>query len=406
MTAVRAGNLYNLLVTGAAAAVFCALVGQYVIQSNNVARFKAKSSSMLISAAQVKSQSAPPPANLDKVRAALAAKPLNAALVNVGIYSQALNRGAPFRLRDEDVALLKSLGWRHTPTLQNLTVAAIERQDVGNLVDISDALLRRGQLVREAMQLLNAAEVFPKGRQIILQKLALDPVWRTGYLKATEDLKEPRQADARAKLFAMIAKTPDPPTIEEIGPTLNLLVSQGKAPVAYQLWTTSQNVRPAMIQDTEFAAAYSKNGDDQTTLPFEWTFFSGSGFWAEIVQVNPKRQELMIHWDGRGVPVFASQHLWLPKGMRALVMEGRDLNEATLSRFGFSLRCPQGDVRLARSSPTQPNKVVYTLPQGITCRSPALVLNGLPQNFSQKFDRFRVSGGEDIVLTVESIKLQ
>lgn len=409
MTLSNHNTPFRVLLTISVAILFCVLAWQFLQQSNAVMAIKAKSNTMLVSAAQSGAVNAPAavaPATFDR---AIHARPLDVATVNAGVYAKAIGRPKPYQMQASDVAVLQAMGWRYTPALQNLAVAAIASQDVTQLIGISDALLRREELVREATLLINAAEIFPQGQAVIVEKLKLEPLWRTPYLKAVADLRQPQQVVARARLLEMLGATDTPATVEEIAPALKLLVDNQRVPLAYRLWSTSLRVKPAKIQDGNFAAAYSRQSaglEERETLPFEWSFPSGSGFWSELVSAGGKRQELMIHWDGRGVPVFASQQLWLQSGVRSMVIEGSDLNSATFSRLGFSLRCPQGSVRLVRQGAATAKKATFVIDQEPACDGPVFEMNGLPKDYNSGFDRFRTSGGEEIVFTIGSIRLQ
>lgn len=383
------------------------LAGAFTAWSNSRAIETAKrnSGAMLLAVAEATPREAAKPLKSAQYVAALRARPTDAMTVNAALYSRIISRGEPYRYSQSELALLSRLGWRHTPALQNRAIAAIQMRDVRAILDISDALLRRAQLVPDVTQLMNLAETDPQGRKMLAAKLALKPVWRTDYLKATAGLRSPKQIAARGELAAAMMRSKAGLTREEMLPTLKLLVAGGETDRAYEIWRVSRKVPAAPISDPDFAWAFANLRADEQDMPFEWQQASGTGYWTELTQQKPG-YEMTIRWDGEGVPEFLTQQTHGTGGLRQLEIGGANLSRATLDRFSFAFRCPKGSVAFREVVSASAKRLVLRSEQPAPCDSPVFVVEGRPRQFGSRMpEELGLADADAIELRLTSIRL-
>ena len=235
--------------------------------------------------------------------------------------------------------LLGKLGWRHTPSQQNLLLPAALTSDGEQLLDRVDSLLRRGQIVEPAFRFLDMVETLPAARRVFIERLQAKPSWRPFYMKAAGQMRDPRQQTARISTFNALLTTPSEVERAEIGPFLNQLVTSGRGEEAYRLWLRylGRSARSPLFDGT-FAHAQEVGSRPETSIPFEWQFAYGPGFSTRLAS---GRQGVAIRSDGSGVPVLMSQFVRVRPGRSYLLEVTSDTGgtDAVARRLDYALIC-------------------------------------------------------------------
>lgn len=310
-----------------------------VTASQAIAAVRAVRSSALIGAWRLDHASIAPIMMVREtvVRQAVAARPLDPVAVNVAMLRD-IGRGGEVRL-SRWIPTLSMLGWRDTPTLQNRIYAAAVDANVGSILDIGDALMRRRQVQEQVIPLLVMAEADPALRSSFVARLAGNPGWRGSYLFATGYLRDRAQFAARYDVLRALRRRGIDPGHSEMVSNINALAANGLVNLAFDLWSSSTTAtvsRP--LQDPRFSEASARFSSGNDQVPFEWEVTSGNGFNVTPYAEN-RRTALSIEWDGRGVPVFARQRTSAQPGRYQLDVDVAPEKVKDLATLAFQLIC-------------------------------------------------------------------
>ncbi len=318
------------------AAVLLAIFSYAAVAATALARVSAARSGALLATLD-----AAPAALLDRlsdatVHKAITAAPLDQRVMNVAMARDAkLHGGAR---TPAWLAVVAQLGWRDTTALQNRLYAIALRNELTGVLDISDALLRRQQLIDQVTQILPLLEIEPTLRPALVDRLAAQPGWRGVYLATSiGNLKTAQQLTGRVRVIEELARR-GPITKSEVVPSINALDRAGLQSQAYALW---QRVQPGVtrpLDDGQFARASRSYDADHDPVPFQWQMMTGEGFSVDATK-DGTRTPLMIDWNGRGVPVFAQQRTSATLGRYALELDVPASDMPDLPALSFKLIC-------------------------------------------------------------------
>ena len=265
----------------------------------------------------------------DMAQQALRAMPLDdQALLVLGIVAE--------QQRDDKRAdmLARMAGertWRNPATHLWLLERAVRRKDYGRALEHADAVLRVKILDQRYKDLIFPTLVafvgYPPSFQALEDFFAANrPTWRADFLLRLT--AAPPNLARLAQLYAMLMKSKNPPTEEELRAYLNALIRRGFYEQAYRVW------QETLPQGADRGLPY--NGDFNAAIdgaPFNWRLISQPGAQIEIVKVNETRgYALQLQFSGTRVN-FAnvSQLLLLTPG-----------------RYDFSFKAKAEDFRAAR----------------------------------------------------------
>lgn len=275
------------------------------------------------------------------------------------------------------LGVLQRLGWRHTPSLQAIMTRMVQVNDVAGTLVVLDALLRRGQLFNESSAALRMMEAIPDGRPYVLRLLQKRPPWRHDYLLMAADLKTRDGAIGRFEILRELRRRGDMLTRDEVAPLVNVLTRAEASDQAWALWQQFVGTKAATspLNDADFRMAANLAGDEEISVPFEWQIATGHGFSSEPY-LDGGKPRLGISWDGRGLPVFASQRTSARPGAYRLAVSTPD-TAATVGRLiSFRLRCDTGDVTEFRPSGTVNRALVYRVDIPAGCAFPMFEIAG------------------------------
>ena len=329
-------------------------------------------------------------AQLASAKRALSRQPLDQALLNAVFVSDVRN-GTTDLQRQAYVNALARMGWRHTPTQQNLLFEAAQRNDLQSALDHMDALLRRNQLDEQIMLLLSQLEADSVGRKLMAERLASDPGWRTRYFEFADPLANPEILEARLLLFDFMATKDMPVDPIEKRATAAALFNAGRredvANLARGLMSADRQDR--LLFDPEFDQWLGYNINRRwETMPQDWRLTNRPGVTSQIVS-EEWSSRLVLRWDGRGAPVMARTMTFLKQGekprLEVSLSAGSELRGLDSLRFslictgirevvfvrrpGWSAEHPGMDRRIS----------VYEAEDASACNYPELFIGGRPQ---------------------------
>src|SRR3546814_6086682 len=73
--------------------------------------------------------------------------------------------------RETFIDTIKALGWRDTPSQQNLIVETLRDGDPREAVMRADALLRRSKLIPAIVAVLTQIEIYPQAADLLIERL-------------------------------------------------------------------------------------------------------------------------------------------------------------------------------------------------------------------------------------------
>jgi len=302
--------------------------------------------------------------------------PLSPRMVNL-LFADAVRTEKPAEIVDRLADLLAQLSWRYTPAQQNLILRALVAGDAEDVMDRVDALLRRQRQPALAYTALAAMEAIPEVEETIVQKLAVQPAWRAGYLTVISPQSQPALLDARARTLAALLRTRGGMTREEMAPSLIALTASGRVEAAHRLWSMKNGERSGgenLVYDPDFKDAFAHAGGAELGIPFEWRLGRDLGYAAYAAADG-----VAINWDRRGVPIFLTQTLPLQSGRSyALLLQGEADSASLTQLLSPALLCGAEAVRFVPVvGEGEQNTASYrTGPLPDDCETGVLAING------------------------------
>lgn len=271
------------------------------------------------------------------------------------------------------------LGWRDTPAQLNRLYVAAAAGNIATILDVSEALLRRQQLMDRITPVLAIVETDPKIGADLVRRLQSRPAWRAAYLETTDTLLRRDQLVARYGILRELMRRGDHLSKSEL--TANVIaLDRGKLPdLGFSLWKTVHRDVGVPLNDPYFQRAAANSAEAATTVPYDWQLLTGEGFSTDAF-VDNGRSALEIKWNGRGVPVFVRQRTSAIAGRRYVLEISVDReNIPNLSAAQFRLMCDDAAI-LLRQEGGVPTRLVTVQP--LPCAYPVLEIVGDVQSSS------------------------
>lgn len=304
------------------------------------------------------------------VHEAIAAEPLDGGIVNVAMVREVRQHG---NSRTASwLAIVARLGWRDTPSLQNRLYAAANAGDMGRILDISDAFMRRQKMMDQMISVLSIVEADPTLQDALVARLAANPPWRAAYLSVVAHLKERSQLVGRFELLQQLQHRNARLGKDEVVPSILVLDRADLPQYGFALW---QRIQPGVarpLDDSGFDRAGRSDQAGHDPVPYEWQAMSGEGFSAEAVRDGAQTM-LSIDWNGRGVPVFAQQRTSATPGLYALDVEVPPEEKADLPALVFRLVCGKATIAFA---PVAGDLTHLRTIEAVPCSYPVLQIAG------------------------------
>ena len=304
------------------------------------------------------------------IRTAFAAAPLEQRTVNIAMVREARTRPPG---QDRTLAwlpVLKRLGWRDTPSLQNLLYAATLTQDLPGVLDASDALLRRQKLTDQIIPVMALVEASPRLQGAFAARLAGNPSWRHVYFISTGPIGTKKQLLARFALIRRLRRDGVRLDPGDITPSIALLDQHDLSAYGLALWHDLRPQATRPLDDVDFRLASRSYQSGFDPVPYQWQMMTGDGFTADALD-DGGHARLSIDWNGRGVPVFAQQRTSAAPGRYALAVGVSPDDVADLAAIAFRLTCGNTAVTF---EPVGPKR--YITAAAVPCAYPMLQIAG------------------------------
>lgn len=323
---------------------------------------------------------------------ALQADPLNQNIFNTAMMQ--IGRPDPRRLPAPAwFAVLARYGWRSTPALQNLIYYHATRNEIAPLLDIGDALFRRERQTAQVTAVFSLAERDPAFRGDIVRRLRQRPAWRHPFLLAGNVLTDPAAIEGRYQTLRALQRSGDVLPEAELTAVLPVLVKAGRSADAFRLWSFGRRKIERPLNDTRFAQAAATLDQDDTAKPFNWRFLSGDNF--DVTAGGQGSGGIVIHWNGQGVPVFATQQTSGPPGLYRMRITFDQENGAMIKSLGFRMMCDDQRVDFVPGSVVDPTNIDLNTARAVPCAFARLEVFGKPAGQRQ-----------DITMTLNAITLR
>lgn len=310
--------------------------------------------------------------------------PLNQNLVNAGLALKLGDLSTTERARW--ITVIGKMGWRSTAASQTLINEAIKAQDLRNVTVIADALLRRQKLFEETVNLMNLLEAEPTAWRGVYSRLKADVPWRVNYLQYAGNIKQPTVVEGRIRTLRALQASGDQLTRQELAPSIAMLVSAGRQKEAEEIWRANEKMPATALHDPNFRIAVGAGANTDFSFPFEWQFFSGSGFSAYPSEDGLTGATVVVQWDGRGVPVFMSQLTSATPGNHRFSFWVNGDAQKFANKIGVRFRCGNEIIRLRNSVKPNSQIVVAETITPITCEFPWVDIFGQIQDRGAAFE--------------------
>lgn len=317
-----------------------------------------------------------------KTRRLLEQQPLDQAKLNL-LFATEVKKGIAPERRALFRKTLYDMGWRNTPTQQNLIVEAGLANDPSAAILHIDALLRRGKLTDEIVPVLIQIEAVPQATPLLAARLEKHPPWRERYLASP--ISDAASMESRGRLLREMLDDGDTLSHAEIKSSLDAMIRNGfsRQAVEIALRASPGKSDGALIYDSDFSRYLALSARDRNNpLPFEWDTRTRPGASSQIVQRGNSGQ-LRIRWSGNGAPIVARTMTFMDAGQQARLEVTVDSIDALngLQKFRFYLVC-QGKPAIAfrvNESASTKDVVRYDADSESDCDLPNLVMRGHPQ---------------------------
>lgn len=309
-------------------------------------------------------------------RKALLLEPLSQHLFNAVATDRAHRAGAKILTRP-DAAVLRRLGWRDTPALQNLLLSDLNDEAYERLIDVADALLRRNQLIEPTRAILANTEVDDVWQARIVAKLLARPAWRLYYLQNGAELRNPAVIRARGETMLEMQRRGAKLSSAEINSVLPNLIDHGLAPAAYAIWRGSFGVAERPLADPAFRRLARQSASTDPSV-FLWQVGIGADF--DVQTGNKDRGGLTIRWNGRGTPIFVTQRSSGPPGRYTAELATVDGKRLASGQIGLRLMCPGEAIDFRPTGSTRDGGLRLESEGPVPCGFARLELYGIVQD--------------------------
>ena len=325
------------------------------------------------------------------IERAIAADPLDQSLVNTAMMQ--LGRPSPTQLPSPAwFVTLSQYGWRSTAALQNLIYYHATRQEIGPILDVADALFRREKLPEQATAVFTLAESDPRLRTDVVRRLRAHPSWRRRFLLGSNILTNPAVIEGRYQTLRALQRSGDPLPEQEMTALLPVLIRVDRAPDAFALWSYGRTDHTRPLNDPYFLQAAATAGQDDTAKPFNWRFYAGDNF--DVTTNGRGSPGIKIHWEGKGVPVFAAQQTSGPSGGYRLQVSFNESDIMHAKVLGYRMMCGAVRVDFSYVGSPDPSHTDWRTIRSVPCAFPKLEI------FGSLADR-----RQDITTSINSITL-
>jgi hypothetical protein len=281
-------------------------------------------------------------AAMESSRRALARTPL--AVIAVRTLAGALDTKAPAG-GEQAWQAASTMGWRDPPTQLWALLRALSNGQADIFVMRADALMRTRTDDPKMMAVIRAALIEPRIRRALVDRIGLDPAWRSRLFIADRPLVG-RELQGALVALQDLGRTPSPPDRSELRDTIAGLIATDRFAEALALDRQFIRRTPdpgSLIDDGGFEAI-----DDyrRKVTPFDWNIVRNA-----VLDESGGQRSVFLTRDDRRVPIVRRIVPLVPGPYRLSYATKGDRDSP--AAIGVLMRCVGADGTLA-SSPRQP----------------------------------------------------
>lgn len=268
--------------------------------------------------------------------------PLNQPMLNQYYVALKYENGKSDKLSKIEKALA-ALGWRDTLTQQNLLISAISRNDITDIVARADGLLRRQRLTDEALALLLLTERDANARNLLLERLSKNPIWRSKFFDYHFETSDLRQATARQETLRALQANGDGLDRGEQAMSLYRIEYSGGYQSAFELTKSiRQHEDPRTkvdFSDSRLSQFTERLASGHRALPFEWSSPASENV-SIYADIYNNINEVRVRWNGKGNEILLRKRFKIAANRDYLLSASIDTDAKTnLRSINFTAIC-------------------------------------------------------------------
>lgn len=274
-------------------------------------------------------------------------------------------------------ATLEQMGWRQTIVLQNRIVLAARQSDTASITMTADALMRREDLLPESIALLNVIEQAPLGRSRILQRLALEPKWKSIYIADFSNLNSVSEALNRQDLILAGRKAGIRFDDDDYQAVARHLWSQGLYENAFSTIKYSAAYKPNnILLDGRMTRVRNVESASAGLDPFEWALFMSNSM--PMVDRGDGDAFSIAFRNAGDIATLMQPVYWDPRIRTAsLTLEGVGLDNREHMQILATLRCSNREYKLSNFVNVRDQLYQAQLSSRPDCSNPVLEISFL-----------------------------
>lgn len=237
--------------------------------------------------------------------------------------------------------IASTMGWRDPPTQLWALLRALSNGEAEIFVMRADALMRTQPDDPKMISAIRQALIEPRIRKALLQRIALDPDWRSRLFTSDHPLTG-RELKGTILALRGLGTTKAPPARSELHDSILGLIAEGQFEAAAALDAELVHGTPdpgSLIDD----GGFERTADRTDRTPFDWTPVKS----ASLEQSGGQRSMLLTRTSHR-VPLVRRLVQLRPGGYRLTYAMKGDANAP--ASIGITVRCIQSKAALAVSS--------------------------------------------------------
>lgn len=242
------------------------------------------------------------------------------------------------------VELSGMLSWRDSQTQAWLFERSLIEGKFTNSIAHADALLRRRRAQDEIFSVFTLAALDPDLASSLRKQFAAVPDWRANFFAWAN--KTPTEQYRGFENIALGLQGSDAPvTREEVTPFTTMLINNGDAQRALQLWASLfPDNAPVLQADSTIRLDWPEDERLSTPYPVDWRFRPSRDIYPYIENsITEDEPVLELEMERRSSGEIARRTIIIPEGRVTLAIKGNSFADQPLQKLSWSLRCNDGE---------------------------------------------------------------
>lgn len=256
-------------------------------------------------------------------------------------------------LEQEAVASMSvagSLGWRNEAAQLWIANKAAQQGALGLAVTRADALLRQGAHTGALIKSMREAAANAEGRQAIVERLGVNPPWRSRFLADLHDL-EPSGYGSHEAILNGLKRTAHPASDVEISAYVSHLVGRRQYDRAITAWRRLHRhaAMRTLLGDPYLEELFEAK---RSPSPFDWNIreVPGVEIGSGSDQIPFRGNAVRVQASGSTAGVVLEQLIALPAGRYIFQVHGREDAANSLESLDWVISCVEGKAEIQEQS--------------------------------------------------------